>query len=233
MDRNEYSLADTLKLPLFLEARLITRGTPRFFGARFSSFHDCAFARKSSTEDSPLSRRGMWIIVVSLAKSARRTMRGGARTVRRAGSRRARTGSGRSLAGVRYPGPSALRGARSDPASEQVWGLDAAGCRARLRGRGLERTEKRLVARGREGRRFPRRRAAPEWRSVVLTRDNLRTSRSSTAARGHAPEAGRDRHDTRRLRHERWARRGRDGSRWRWSSARSRVCCGTSSSPTT
>ena len=47
----------------------------------------------------------------------RRTTRGGARTVRRAGSRRARTSSGRRLAGVRYPGSSAFEPRRGIGAS--------------------------------------------------------------------------------------------------------------------
>ena len=79
-------------------------------------------------------------------------MRGGARTVRRAGSRRARTvRDGASRVCATRGRPLLRGGAGSDPASEQVSGLDAAGCRARLRGRGLERTETSSRAVGTDG----------------------------------------------------------------------------------
>ena len=83
-------------------------------------------------------------------------MRGGARTVRRAGSRRARTGSGRSLAGVRYPGPSALkRGRRIGSSLRTGFGSRRPRVPSQI-ARPRPRTYRDIISRGREGRRFPR-----------------------------------------------------------------------------
>ena len=121
----------------------------------------------------------------------RRTTRGGARTVRRAGSRRARTSSGRRLAGVRYLGSSAFEPPRGIGAS---LGYTRAGSRRRrvpsqIRAAAASNVPRRIsspavdVSRGREGRR--------------LRHATRRSERSRSTDR--AP---------------RWARLGRDGSRW-------------------
>jgi hypothetical protein len=92
----------------------------------------------------------------------RRTTRGGARTVRRAGSRCARTSSGRRLAGVRYPGSSAFEPPRGIGAS---LGYTSAGSRRRrvpsqIRAAAASNVPRRTscpavdVSRGREGRRL-------------------------------------------------------------------------------
>ena len=88
-------------------------------------------------------------------------MRGGARTVRRAESRRARTGWGRSLAGVRCPGPCALkRGRRIGSSLRTGFGSRRRRVPSQIRAAAASNVPRRTscpavdVSRGREGRRL-------------------------------------------------------------------------------